>query len=272
MQPETANKKLPIIILCTLCLVLTGGGIYLLTENNKYNKKFSQLDNISTECITELKESGITGLTINETKTPVSKKTQTLDTEFCTEETQLCVKRPGSWMVSTGAFKHTDANGKYIQESTFFNQFGAPVLNIVNKVTGLGSGPCEGNPDDIKLTVLDTYDLGIKDHYSNENLYAVKAYYQKKDDTFFTPVVTITDAKALKTTKAATNHNYCDIYFADEFFNTGEQITFQVNIPKGSPAEKKGFFFREESAIKDWLENSDGATIYEMLKTAYIKK
>lgn len=274
MQPEVKNKKWPMIILCALCLVFAGAGTYFFIENNKCSGKFSQLDNISTGCIDELRESGITGLTISGTKTPVNKNVPALDVEFCAEDSQLCMKRPGNWMVSAGQFEYVDGQNKWNQDIAFYNQFGTKIMTVHNKVSGIGFGPCEGNPDDIKLTVLETHKLGFKNS-NNEDFYVSKAYYQEKNDSFFTPIVVITDIKALQSVKKATNHNFCDIE-AWGLFATAtakdNSTAFWIKPELGSPAEGKGFFFREESAVKDWLENSDGAIVYEMLKTAYIKK
>ena len=178
-------------------------------------------------------------------------------------------------MVSAEPFEYTDSSDKYNQTINFYNQFGTKVMIAGNNLTGLGTGPCEGDPDDIKLTVLETHKLGFQAYYNNEDLYAVKAYYQEKDDRFFIPIVTIADAKALQTPKTAVNHSICDIEMVNIFSTPtakSEQSNFQIQPALGTPADNKGFFFREEGAIKDWLKSGDGATIYEMLKTAYIKK
>ena len=284
---QETSKKWLLVILSVLCLAFAGGGIYFFTENNKCNDKFKQLDNISTGCIEELRESGITGLTIGDTKAPVSKGDPTLNTEYCTDETQLCLKHPDSWLVAKTPFSKADyapEAGNINQTITFHNQFGTPVFEIQNKPYAYGFECMPEESENIKLSIIEVSKLNdsLNDPNNNATAYAVIGYYTQENYPFVIPIVAITSNTALTSTKTAASVNICDIDGKDHFMaataSSSSPNGFFISEIGGEPIENKsthqrrGFFFRDEKSIKEWLESGDGAVMYEILKTAYIKK
>jgi len=237
----------------------------------------NKLSGLSTSCVGEISMSGALKQIINPTVNDVNQPTA--DKEYCTELTNLCFKYPSSWTIKSGAFGNTVSGEKLDQEVTFYNKFGTKIAKLVNNMGGVGHECDETTTTPtMSLSIYESKKLDLSN--GTNDVYATRGHLSNKGA--YTPIITITTGSELFSTVKTSTVSECDTGLWNVFSiskptgvqpgsYSGDYTTFGIEINNSATLDGEGFFFRDETSVKDWVENNDGKTLFDILSTAYVK-